>query len=129
MFKFTFSLAALLVAVATPAWADSKVWNVTEETVGGVKGPQGHWSLNIDGENKISGTADMQLGTGAVLTYAIDGSVKDSVYTVNMSKRTDGKSGCVWSGHAPAGENMASHGLIGNVVCDGNAKFTVRAGF
>lgn len=129
MFKLTFKLAALFVAVATPAWADSKVWNVTEETVAGVKGAQGRWALNIDGENKITGTADMQLGTGAVLTYTIDGSVKDSVYTVNLSKRTDGKNGCVWSGHVPAGENMAGHGLVGNVVCDGNVKFTIRAGF
>jgi hypothetical protein len=129
MIKPTIKLAMLFVAVATPALASSKVWNVTEESLAGVKGAQGQWFVNIDGDNKISGTANMQLDTGAVLTYTLDGSLKDSAYTVKLSGRTDGKNGCVWSGHVPEGDNMKSHGLIGKAACDGNVGFTIRAGF
>jgi hypothetical protein len=129
MTKLTLSTAAFLVAVSTSALADSKFWNVTEEGAsGGVKGAQGRWSLNID-NNKLSGSANLQSDKGAVLTYTLDGSKSGSLYTVNMSKRTDGKTGCVWSGHIPAGVDMKSHGLIGEVHCDGKAGFTVRAGF
>jgi hypothetical protein len=125
----TLSIAAFLTAANTSALAESKIWNVTEEGSSGIKGAQGQWFVNIDSDNKISGTANMQLDTGAILTYTIDGAVKDSVYTIKMSNRTDGKNGCVWSGHIPAGEAMKSHGLIGKAVCDGNVGLTVRAGF
>ena len=129
MVKATLATAAFLVAASTSALADSLVWNVTEEGASGIKGAQGQWFVNIDGGNKISGTANMQLDTGAILTYTIDGSIKESIYTVNLSKRTDGKSGCVWSGHSPAHEDQKSHGLIGKVVCDGKGEFFLRAGF
>ena len=127
--RATLRIAAFLVAASTSALADSQIWNVTEEGSSGIKGAQGQWVVNTDSDNKISGTASMQLDTGAILTYTIDGAVIDSVYTIKMSNRTDGKNGCVWSGHIPAGEDMKSHGLIGKAVCDGNVGLTVRAGF
>jgi hypothetical protein len=129
MVRATLRIAAILAAASTPALADSQIWNVTEEGSSGIKGAQGQWVVNTDSENKISGTASMQLDTGSILTYTIDGAVKDSVYTVKMSNRTDGKNGCVWSGHVPTGEAMTSHGLIGRAVCDGNVGLIVRAGF
>ena len=129
MVRATLRIAAFLAAASTSALADGKIWNVTEEGSSGIKGAQGQWFINIDSDNKISGRADMQLDTGSILTYTIDGVVKDSVYTVKMSNRTDGKNGCVWSGHVPTGEAMTSHGLIGKAVCDGNVGLTVRAGF
>jgi hypothetical protein len=129
MIKLTLRAAALFVAVSTPAFADSQFWNVTEEGAsGGIKSAQGQWSVTID-NNKLSGSANLQSDKGAVLTYTLDGSKSGSLYTVNMSKRTDGKAGCLWSGHIPAGIDMKSHGLIGEVHCDGKAGFTVRAGF
>jgi hypothetical protein len=93
------------------------------------KSAQGQWSVNIDNNNKISGSAILQSDKGAILTYTLDGLKNESVYTVNMSQRTDGKTGCVWSGHIPAGADMKSHGLIGEVHCDGKVGFTVKAGF
>jgi hypothetical protein len=126
--KSTSIIAAMLFAVATPASAGGKSWNVTEEGFSGIKGAQGEWAVNVDGD-KITGAANMQLATGATLTYTIDGSVKDSVYTVKLSNRTDGKNGCVWTGQAPAGDDAKTHGLIGKVACDGNAGFTIRAAF
>jgi len=71
----------------------------------------------------------MQLTKGDELTYILDGSISDAVYTVNMSKRTDGKNGCVWTGQSPASADTKSHKLIGKVVCDGKVGFTIRAGF
>ena len=71
----------------------------------------------------------MQFDNGNTLTYSLEGTVNDAAYTVNMIKRTDGKKGCVLSGHVPEGANMSSHGLVGKVVCDGNVGFTVKAGF
>ena len=129
MIKLTLITAVTLVAISTSALADSQVWNVTEEgTSGGIKSAQGQWTVNI-ADNKISGSANMQSDKGAILTYTLDGSKSESVYTVNMSNRTDGKTGCVWSGHIPAGVDMKSHGLIGEVHCDGKVGFTVKAGF
>jgi hypothetical protein len=130
MIKLTLITAATLVAISTSALADSQVWNVTEEgTSGGIKSAQGQWSVTIDNNNKISGSANMQSDKGEILTYTLDGSKSESAYTVNMSKRTDGKTGCVWSGHIPAGVDMKSHGLIGEVHCDGKVGFTIKAGF
>ena len=71
----------------------------------------------------------MQSDKGDILTYTLDGSKSESVYTVNLVKRSDGKSGCVWSGHIPAGVDMKSHGPIGEVHCDGKVGFTIKAGF
>jgi hypothetical protein len=130
MTNLTLITAATLVAMSTSALASSPVWNVTEEGAsGGIKSAQGQWSVNVDNNNKISGSANLQSDKGAILTYTLDGSKNESVYTVNMSQRTDGKTGCVWSGHIPAGADMKSHGLIGEVHCDGKVGFTVKAGF
>ena len=129
MTKLALITVATLVAMSTWALADNQIWNVTEEgSSGGIKSAQGQWSVNID-KNKISGSANMQSDKGNVLTYTLDGSKSESVYTVNLVKRSDGKNGCVWSGHIPAGVDMKSHGLIGEVHCDGNVGFTIKAGF
>ncbi|MGC1859958.1 MAG: hypothetical protein WA733_02240 [Methylocystis sp.] len=129
MIKLTLRTAAFLVAVSTPAMASSQVWNVTEEGLTGVKSSQGTWAVTIDGNNKLSGSANMQFDNGSALAYNIDGSIAESVYTMNIVKRTDGKNGCVWSGHSPAHADEKSHGLIGEVKCDGNVRFMIRAGF
>ena len=129
MIKLTLRTAAFLVAVSTPAFASSQVWNVTEEGLTGVKSSQGTWAVTIDGNNKLSGSANMQFDNGSALAYNIDGSIAESVYTMNIVKRTDGKNGCVWSGHSPAHADEKSHGLIGEVKCDGNVRFMIRAGF
>jgi hypothetical protein len=129
MIKLTLTTAATLVAISTSALASSQVWNVTEEGVSGIKNGQGQWSVVVDGNNKISGSANIQRDNGTFLTYTIEGSVKDSVYTVNMSNRTDGKTGCVWSGHSPENVDTKSHGLIGKVNCDGNVALVIKAGF
>lgn len=128
MSKFLLSIVAALAAMEGPAFATSQNWNVTEENVSGVKGAQGTWSVNTDADSKITGTANLQLDNGKLLTYAISGSVKDSVYKIEMSERSDGKKGCVWNGHIPAGEDK-SHGLIGEAICDGGVKLIIRAGF
>ena len=129
MFKWGLRTAAFLVAVSTPAMASSQVWNVTEEGLTGVKSSQGTWAVTIDGNNKLSGSANMQFDNGSALAYNIDGSFAESVYTMNIAKRTDGKNGCVWSGHSPAHADEKSHGLIGEVKCDGDVRFMIRAGF
>jgi hypothetical protein len=124
-------LVVTLVAVcglAGPASAASQNWNVTEESSSGVKAGQGVWSVNTDPEGKIVGTANLQLDNGKLLTYTISGYVKDALYKIEMSDRSDGKNGCVWDGHVPAGGDK-SHGLIGTAVCDGGVKLIVRAGF
>lgn len=125
--KLALTTVATLVAFSTTAFAASQAWNVTEEAASGIKGAQGTWSVDADGD-KISGSATMQLANGNPLGYTLEGSVSGAVYTITLLNRTDGKKGCVWSGHTPPGAEK-SHGLIGEVVCDGNAKFLIRAGF
>lgn len=128
MLKLSLRSVAILFALSAPALAASQNWNVTEESPAGVKSSQGIWTVRID-NNKISGDANMQRDNGAVLTYALDGSVHDSVYTVNTVNRSDGKKDCVWSGHSPTHDDQKSRGLIGEVRCDGKTAFTIRAGF
>lgn len=127
MSKFLVSMMAL-AALMGPAFAASQNWNVTEESASGVKGAQGVWSVNTDADGKVSGAANMQLDNGNRLTYTISGTVKDSLYTIEMSDRSDGKKGCVWNGHVPAGGDK-SHGLIGTALCDKDVKLIIRAGF
>lgn len=129
MVKLTLRTAAVLVAMSTSALAESQSWNITEEGESGIKSAQGAWAITIDANKKITGAATLQLTNGNDLSYVFDGSLSDAVYTVNMSKRTDGKNGCVWSGHSPASADGKSHGLIGKVVCDGKVGFTIKAGF
>jgi hypothetical protein len=119
---------AALSALTVSAFAASVNWNITEEGLSGVKGGQGTWSVNTDGENKITGSANLQLDNGNLLTYTLSGSVKDGIYTITLANRSDGKKGCVWTGHIPAGADK-SHGLIGQAVCDGDVKLIIRAGF
>jgi hypothetical protein len=128
MTKLTLSTAAFLIAASTSALAESKVWNVTEESPQGLKSGQGQWLLTVDG-NRLSGNANMLYDNGNPLSYTVEGTVNDSVYTVTMNNRTDRKMGCVWSGHVPEGADMKSHGLIGKVECEGKVGFTIRAGF
>jgi hypothetical protein len=129
MVKLALRTAAIIVAMSTSALAESQSWNITEEGESSIKSAQGTWAITIDANKKISGSATMQMMNGNDLSYSLDGSLSDAVYTVNMSKRTDGKSGCVWTGHSPASADGKSHGLIGKVLCDGKVGFTVRAGF
>ncbi|CAJ0855515.1 hypothetical protein AMST5_00840 [freshwater sediment metagenome] len=49
-------------------FAGNETWLVTEENVGGVKGAQGTWTVNVDG-NKVSGVAAMQTDKGGEVTY------------------------------------------------------------
>jgi hypothetical protein len=128
MSKLLLGTILALCGLAGPASAASQNWNVTEETSSGVKAGQGVWSVNTDPEGKIVGTANLQLDNGKLLTYTISGYVKDALYKIEMSDRSDGKNGCVWDGHVPAGGDK-SHGLIGTAVCDGGVKLIVRAGF
>jgi hypothetical protein len=127
MFKFILS-APVVLALGGLAFAANQKWNITEEGMSGVKGGQGIWSVNTDADNKITGSANLQLDNGNPLTYKIAGSVKDSIYTIELSDRSDGKKGCVWSGHIPSGSDP-THGLIGQAVCDGGVKLIIRAGF
>lgn len=127
MSKLLLAIIALC-GLAGPASAASQNWNDTEESSSGVKAGQGVWSVNTDPEGKIVGTANLQLDNGKLLTYTISGYVKDALYKIEMSDRSDGKNGCVWDGHVPAGGDK-SHGLIGTAVCDGGVKLIVRAGF
>lgn len=128
MSKLLLASIVALCSLAGPASAASQNWNVTEESSSGVKAGQGVWSVNTDPEGKIVGTANLQLDNGKLLTYTISGYVKDALYKIEMSDRSDGKNGCVWDGHVPAGGDK-SHGLIGTAVCDGGVKLIVRAGF
>ncbi|KAF2988838.1 hypothetical protein OGR47_21085 (plasmid) [Methylocystis sp. MJC1] len=127
MSKLILPAISVLAILWGPAFAANQNWNITEEGVSGIKAAQGTWSVNTDAD-KITGTANLQLGNGNPLTYKISGSVKDSTYTIEMSDRTDGKKGCVWNGHVPTGADK-SHGLIGQAVCEGKVKLIIRAGF
>ncbi len=125
MLKPVFVTLAVLLALDSPALAASESWLVTEENTAGVKGSQGTWMVTIDG-NKLSGTAELQTDTGRQLTYKLQGNKSDGIYTVTLSDRSDGKKGCVWSGHAPAGTGTQTHGLVGYVECEG-VKLIIRA--
>ena len=129
MLRMILRTTAILLATSTSVFAGNQVWNVTEEGKAGVKSSQGTWSVTVDTSNNISGKAEMQMDNGNVVAYTINGSVKDSLYTVNLADRSDGKKGCVWSGHSPANAGTTSHGLIGEVHCTGSSDFIIRAGF
>jgi hypothetical protein len=125
MGKRTLAAVAAFFAMAGAAFAASENWLVTEENIAGVKGSQGTWVVSIEG-SRITGSADMQAGNGGQLTYKLEGSVADGVYTVNLIDRTDGKKGCVWSGHIPAASSTQTKGLIGYAECEGS-KLILRA--
>ncbi len=116
---------AVLLGLCGSAFAGNETWLVTEENVGGVKGGQGPWTVNVDG-NKVSGVAAMQTDKGGEVTYKIEGAIADGVYTIKMNDRSDGKKGCVWTGHAPATSSTQAKGLLGYAECEGT-KLVIRA--
>lgn len=124
--KRAVNAAAIFIAMSAPASAASKTWYVTEVGTSGITGSQGAWTLTID-ENKISGTASMQFDNGNMLSYDVDGSLSEGTYTITMSKRTDNKKDCVWTGRTPDAGGAVTHGLVGKVTCDGGEEFYVRA--
>jgi hypothetical protein len=127
MHKLTLATAAAIAAFSAPAMAASQNWNVTEENAAGVKHGQGTWAVTIDGE-KLNGSASLQLDNGNPLTYSLEGTIKDGVYTVKLDKRSDDKKGCVWTGHARTATAAGkSTGYFGDLVCDGGAKLILRA--
>jgi len=128
MIKRALNAAAIFVAMSAPALAAAKIWYVTEVGTSGITGSQGTWTLTID-NNKISGTASMQFDNGNMLSYDVDGSLNEGIYTIAMSKRTDNKKDCVWTGHIPTAGGAITHGLVGKVACDGGEEFFVRASF
>ncbi len=125
MRKLIFTTVAAMLVLGGSALAANESWLVTEENVAGVKGAQGAWSMRVEG-SKVSGSAEMMTDKGAPLTYQVDGSVENGVYTLNITDRSDGKKGCVWSGHVPASSSSQKQGLIGYAECDG-AKLIIRA--
>ncbi len=127
MLKLTLATTAILLSLGASAMAESQSWNITEENSVGIKSAQGHWNLNIE-PTKISGKAELEAINGNAVTYTVDGTVKDGVYTVTLSNRSDGKKGCVWTGHQPTGTGTQTHGLIGEAPCEGT-KLIIRAGF
>lgn len=127
MNKFTLAIAAAVVAFGGHAWAASETWLVTEENVAGVKGAQGSWTVAVAGD-KVTGDASMQSGNGNLLSYKVEGAIEGAVYKLNLIDRTDGKKGCVWSGHPPSSSSSQKTGLIGYAECDG-AKLIIRASF
>ncbi len=125
MHKSVLAAMAMLLGLGGSAWAGSETWLVTEENIGGVKGAQGTWTVNVEG-NKVSGVAATQTDKGGKVTYKVEGGIADGVYTITMNDRTDGKKGCVWSGHAPATSSTQAKGLLGYAECKG-AKLIIRA--
>jgi hypothetical protein len=125
MKKLTTLTALCLAAFVTSAMADTKIWQVTEESESGIKNAQGTWKVTTEGD-KISGNAELSGTDGSLMTYKIEGTVKDGVYTVNLVDRSDGKKGCVWTGQAPSASSVQTHGLIGRAPCSG-AKMIIRA--
>ncbi len=115
MRKLTFAAMTTVLALGGPALAANETWLVTEENTSGVKGSQGTWTVNVEG-SKLKGSADLQSGNGSSLTYNVEGEAAKGVYTVTMADRSDGKKGCVWSGHAPAGVGDQTHGLVGYAI-------------
>jgi hypothetical protein len=126
MKKSILAAAAVLLLSGAAAQAGTVRWNISEEN-SGVPAAQGAWTLTEEGD-KISGTAALQLSNGNPLSYKFEGSQKDGVWTVNLTDRTDGKKGCVWTGHAPtAGGGTQTTGLLGYANCDGGVKIIIRA--
>ena len=127
MHKLTLATVAALLSLGASAMAETQNWNITEENIVGIKNAQGVWTVNVEGD-KISGKALLDATNGSAVTYKVEGTVKDGIYTVTLSDRSDGKKGCVWTGHAPAAGGQQSHGLIGEAPCEGS-KLIIRAGF
>jgi hypothetical protein len=117
--------AAAVLLLSGAAQAGAVRWNISEEN-SGVPSAQGVWNIAEEGD-KISGSAALQKSNGEPLSYKFEGSQKDGVWTVNLSDRTDGKKGCVWTGHAPTSVGTQTTGLLGYANCDGGVKIIIRA--
>lgn len=129
MFQIILRTTALLALMTSAAYASNQKWNVTEEGKGGVKSSQGTWTVAVDSSSNVTGKADLQSDKGGIVSYTINGSLKDAVYTINLADRTDGKKGCVWSGRSVTHDGASSRGLIGEVNCESGSGFIIRAGF
>lgn len=125
MIKLILTTAALAVAMTASAYAENVSWNVTEQSMSGIKSTQGKWQVATDANNKVTGSATLQFNNGETLSYKLDGVVANSVYTINLVDRTDGKKKCVWTGKAM---DATGHVLAGEAVCE-DGKFYVKAGF
>jgi hypothetical protein len=125
MKKPILAAAAVLFLSGVSAQAATAKWNISEEN-SGVPSAQGTWTFNQEGD-KISGAAELQLSNGNPLSYKVEGSSKDGVWTVTLTDRTDGKKGCVWTGHAPTSAGTQTTGLLGYANCDGGVKIIIRA--
>ncbi|HXY59787.1 MAG TPA: hypothetical protein VEH76_14550 [Methylocystis sp.] len=125
MKKLSIATALCLVAYATSAAAETKIWQVTEETDAGIKYGQGSWKVTKDGD-KVSGTAEIMDDVGNVVTYKLDGTFAGTNYTVNLVDRSDKRKGCVWNGHTPSPSGVQTKGLAGWAQCEG-VKIIIRA--
>jgi len=125
MKKLSIATALCLVAYATSAAAETKIWQVTEETDAGIKYGQGSWKVTKDGD-KVSGTAEIMDDVGNVVTYKLDGTFAGTNYTVNLVDRSDKRKGCVWNGHIPSPSGVQTKGLAGWAQCEG-VKIIIRA--
>jgi hypothetical protein len=122
MIKLAISTA--LAATIMTGSAVAATWSVTEQSASGIKYASGTWNINNEGE-KVSGKADLQLDTGSVLSYKLEGSLAGGVYTINLVGRDDGKKNCVWTGKAA--EGMGGKVYSGEAACEGT-KITIRGG-
>ncbi|MGA9825979.1 MAG: hypothetical protein WBQ53_14255 [Methylocystis sp.] len=127
MHKLTLATVAALLSLGASAMAETQNWNITEENSVGIKNAQGHWTVDVAGD-KLSGKAELEATNGSPVTYKVEGTVKDGVYTITMSDRSDGKKGCVWTGQTPKAGGQQSKGLYGTAPCEGT-KLVIRAGF
>jgi len=122
MIKLALTTAVAVVAFSASAFAGSAKWNATEISTSGIKSSSGTWTVVTEGD-KVSGKGDMQLDSGSVLTYKLEGSVAGGVYTLKLVDRSDAKKDCVWTGKP----NDTGRVLNGEVACEGS-KFSIRAG-
>lgn len=123
----TKNAAAVLTAFllwAGAAHAEVQLWNVTEV---GPDGAQGQWVVTVDASANITAQTNMQLDTGAPLSYTVEGSVKNDAFSARFNERSDGKKNCVATGKVYLNENK-SHKVIGEVQCD-DEKFFLRVGY
>jgi hypothetical protein len=124
MIKLATAAATLILALSTSAMAES--YNVTEQSVSGIKTAQGVWNLT-SADKKITGTATMQFDNGNPLTYGLEGT-EDATggMTLNLTNRSDSKKNCVWTGTPVT--NAKPGVLRGDAKCDGATPITITTG-
>ncbi len=122
----TIATAVLAMFCCAPAFATTQSWNITE--VDPDNGAQGQWLVTVEG-GKLTGSTNMQFDTGAPLSYTLDGSITGGALTVNMLDRSDGKKGCVVSGHILTNSDNKSHRIVGETHCSNDEKFLLRGGY